>query len=212
MKVDHLDEVKVRRKVRSPSKPRSAWERLRKSARSFVSGGGAGRVLLFALGVYLFIQLYNWDDKVDFYGVLTMEDDRAAVRYALGSPDVASRTDRLWTYRLEGGSTLTTSFGNNGKLVKINCVNDRAEPDSCPDLFGFGIGDIEDALIGRLGLPSRVRIVGDRKYLDYDGIGATYALEQFIVVGLERKPQGGSFLGKTWGFFRSLIYLPGARI
>jgi hypothetical protein len=177
-----------------------------------VSGGTVVRFALAALAVWLLVALYHWDNHVDQFGDLGMDDDRAAVRYALGAPDSADKADRTWSHRMEADAVLTTRFDAAGKVSRMTCLSPTGQRNSCPELFGFGIGTSEDDLAGRLGLPSRQRIVGTRKHLFYDGLGAIYVLERFQVIGVERLPKGGSFLGKTWGFVRSLVYLPGRRI
>jgi hypothetical protein len=177
--------------------------------KQLVSGVRIGRVLLIALLAYVAISLVVWYLQVTTYGLVTMEDDRHAVRYALGGEHGGADSDRIWTYKADADAEIRIAFTPEGMLDTISCSSPAAEPDSCPELYGIGIGETEDAIGGHLGAPSHIRIVGDRKYIGYDSIGATYVLQQFVVTGLVRDPHRGSFLGKSWKFLRSLIYLPG---
>jgi hypothetical protein len=177
--------------------------------KTFASGVNVRRALIAVAAIYILISLYNWYFHVNSYGVIYMDDDKDAVRYALGPPARADVSDRVWTYNLEANATLTTTFGANALLDRVACASPSAEPASCPELYGIGIGESEDVVVANLGNPSYIRIVGDRKYLTYVGIGATYVLQRFVVTGLVRETRRGSFLDKSWKFLRNLVYLPG---
>lgn len=204
-----MDETRVRQRVRSSSKPRGVWARLRKFMAASASGVNLRRALAAVIGIYLFYSLAVWYFQVSSYGVVSMNDDEGAVRYALGAPVREDAANRKWTYNLEANAILTVEFAPDGLLSRISCASPSVEPRSCPELYGIGIGQSEDALVGRLGSPSYVRISGDRKYITYAGLGATYVLQQFVVTGLVRDARRGSFLGKSWKFIRNLVYIPG---
>lgn len=205
-----MDNPKVRTRVRASSRPRSGWPRIRTALKSGVSGLRWKRVLLVALGLYVLVSLVGWYVSTVTYGDVGMSDDKNAVRYALGGKHGGAETDRIWTYKGEADAVIRVEFTPDGLLDQISCASPSAEPDSCPELYGIGIGDAEDAIGGSLGSPSRIGISGDRKYISYDSLGATFVLQQFAVTGLIRDPDRGSFLGKAWKFVRHLVYLPGA--
>ena len=169
-----------------------------------------GRVLLVVLLAYVFFSLISWYFQTASYGVVGMGDDKHDVRYALGAEHGGAETDRIWTYKTEANATIRIEFTPSGKLDRISCISPAAEPNSCPELYGIGIGETEDAIGGHLGAPSYIRIAGDKKYIAYSSIGATFVLQQFVVTGLIRDPGRDSFFGKSWKFLRSLVYLPGA--
>lgn len=159
---------------------------------------------------YVGLSLVMWYLQAATYGLVAMDDDRHAVRYALGGEHGGAETDRIWTYEADADAIIRIRFAPDGTIERISCSSPAAEPDSCPELYGIGIGETEDAIGGHLGAPSDIRIVGDRKYIGYNSIGATYVLQKFVVTGLVRDPHRGSFSGKAWKFLRSLIYLPGS--
>lgn len=167
-------------------------------------------MLLVVLGLYVLVSLFNWYFHVNTYGVVAMGDDKSAVRYALGGQHGGAENSRIWTYQAEADAVIKVEFTPGGQLDRISCSSAAVEPDSCPQLYGIGIGETEDVVGGHLGAPSRIGISGHRKYMTYQSLGATYVLEQFVVTGLIRDPDQGGFFGKTWKFLRNLIYLPGS--
>lgn len=167
-------------------------------------------MLLVVLLAYVFFSLISWYFQTVSYGVVGMGDDKHDVRYALGSEHGGAETAQIWTYPTEANSTIRVEFTPSGQLDRISCSSAAAEPDSCPELYGIGIGETEDVIGGHLGAPSYIHISGDKKFIAYNSIGATYVLQQFVVTGLIRDPGRDRFVGKSWKFLRSLVYLPGA--
>ncbi|MDE8650477.1 hypothetical protein [Novosphingobium album (ex Liu et al. 2023)] len=161
------------------------------------------------VGLYLVVSLVEWYFRVNAYGVVGVSDTEADVRYALGAPARIDQANATWTYPVEAGATFSVMFSGDRSVSRISCFSATAEPNSCPELYGIGIGEGEDAIGHHLGNPDLVTIKGDRKYVTYSGLGATFVLQQFVVTGLIRDADQGSFLGKTWKFFRNLFYLPG---
>lgn len=166
-------------------------------------------LLVGLLGFYFLTSLFYWYVDVNSYGVIGMEDDQPAIRYGLGAPGKIENGGKTWVYHIEAGAVLRAEFSADQTLDRVSCTSSTAEPNSCPQLYGVGVGETEDVIGHHLGNPSYVRIDGDRKYVTYEGLGATYVLQQFVVTGLIRDPHQGSFFGKTFKFFRSMFYLPG---
>lgn len=201
--------MKVRQRVRAPSRPTGKWPRFQSVLKSIATGRNIKGLILVLIGAYFLISLAQWYAAVNFYGDVGVSDTRSNVRYALGAPAKGGDASPNWTYPIEAGAELTVSFDAAGNVTRISCVSPNAEPNSCPELYGLGIGAEEGDVGHALGNPDSVRIEGDKKFVTYHSLGATYVMQRFIVTGLVRDSQDGSFMGKTWKFLRSLVPLPG---
>jgi len=81
----------------------------------------------------------------------------------------------FWAYELNDGLRLDVVFDKKTKrLLEIACYSRGAN--ECPPLLGISDGTNEDDLVAKLGHPTREKMDGSAKVMDYDKLGAHFYL------------------------------------
>jgi hypothetical protein len=111
-----------------------------------------------------------------------------------------------WSYTLPQNAESQYSFlPGSGRVTGIACLQLQAAPGSCPPMLGITVGDLDDTIYLKVGLPQREHISGMSKHLYYDKIGVQITMSQRRVYRIDFTERTGG-LGAYWAFFfRTLI-------
>ena len=111
-----------------------------------------------------------------------------------------------WSYTLPQNAESQYSFlPGLGRVTGIACLQLQAAPGSCPPMLGITVGDLDDTIYLKVGLPQREHISGMSKHLYYDKIGVQITMSQRRVYRIDFTERTGG-LGAYWAFFfRTLI-------
>ena len=124
-----------------------------------------------------------------------------AVEGAGWTPYAGPGHDVAWQYRTPGDSNLLVHF-QNGRVDSVTCTNVDAIIGSCPETFGVGVGQTEEAMITLLGQPASQRLTAQRKTVLYPELGLEMGLETYTIMQIRKvRPTRNAFLR----FFRSIV-------
>lgn len=138
-------------------------------------------VIFLALGGYQVVHAAR------NYGGVPLSVGRAEIRYLFGPPAARSSDDRLWRAR-DGDAAWSFLFDASDRLSAVGCKGAAAaDAARCPDVLGLTIGDSEDAMWQKLGIPDGEQFIGADKVVSYPALGMRLMLRRAVVVAVERR-------------------------
>ena len=179
-----------KRRRRSSRKRPGTWGEYARS-RDFARLVFIGMCLLGAA----YTARYLWDTRMAsiFYQSSSVAAPAREIRYVWGAPKANEQGGRVYRYEEDGG-LIIHRFSEDGLLTSVTCTSDQPGTSACDDALDLKLGDPENAIVLRLGAPSRISYSGDDKILHYDGIGLSFIMRRFRLHGIQLS-DGGSFIG-----------------
>jgi hypothetical protein len=161
-----------------------------------VIGGVVG-----SAGVYISYLYENWPTKQTAYMGLSLGMTQSEVRYVKGKAEKTPETPGAWVYfsGYKGKSILIVFFASNSKQVnRIVCQSETSV--DCDGIFGLYIGTSEKRVFERLGEPTKSKINGEIKKIDYQNLNLRIVLlkqkiHAFVVT--DRSDIGGTMSVKV---------------
>lgn len=208
----------ARTRHRSRSRRSRRRERTGSEAMVILRGSTTSRVIAVVMVIMAIAYVGNayrtFSLALDGYGEAAVDGSYEETLYALGRPakvrvaEGAAWTpyagpghDAEWQYRTPGDTNLLVHF-RDGHVDSITCTNVDAVIGSCPDTFGIGVGQTEEAMITLLGQPAVQRLTAQRKTVLYPELGLEMGLETYTIMQIRKvKPTRNAFLR----FVRSII-------
>lgn len=170
----------ARRGSRDNSQP--LLNRVRRWSDHWMPYAMAGAAVAFAGTVF-----YRTHIDTAINGAFGAGMTRNDVRYVLGNPTELVDGGRRWLYR-DDNRTVTVNY-NGDLLDSTTCTSRNLSPTDCVPTHRIVLGMSEDQVWNLLGEPTRERIDGLDKFLEYRDIGLLLRLTQFRVSAITMRPR-----------------------
>jgi hypothetical protein len=170
--------------------------------------------------VYLGIMVFSFHADTVMLGYRSTGAPQSEILYGFGRPEfvragggapVRVQADTplagydIWQYPAEGGGTFLFHFNGAQISDRVSCSHPAGERGNCPSVFGIGLGEKEESIIGRLGAPSDRILHGTSATLRYASLGVEFELEQFRLRGIALSTNRYSVPGRIPVFIRYLM-------
>jgi len=181
----------IRRRKRRASRSKSGtWA-------AYFRGAEFGRVVFVGMTIIavLYVARFVWDTRMAsiYYNSVVVGMPEQDVRYVLGPPTAVGEGRRFYRYD-EGNRTLVTRFSGHNTVTSVTCTADLRYASRCEPILDIPLGTTEDAIMLKIGAPSRNTYSGNDKIMHYDGLGVSLRMRKFRLAAIELH-EGGSFIG-----------------